>query len=184
MGKTRRSDPGTGGNVIPFRRPPSRGAAQERLSRPFIAALIALPLAAFSAVFLWDGLPTSQAMPLYGRDRESAHFSTCDGPLRYNCVIDGDTFWYQGRKIRVADINTPELSEPACPREAELARRATARMTQLLNAGPFRLEPIERSHDKYGRSLQIVTRAGESLGETLVDEGLAEHWKGYRGSWC
>ena len=36
----------------------------------------------------------------------------------------------------------------------------------------------------YGRLLRVVTRDGASLGETLVDEGLAEEWKGYRGSWC
>jgi hypothetical protein len=41
-----------------------------------------------------------------------------------------------------------------------------------------------RDYDTYGRSLRAVTRAGASLGETLVDEGLAEEWKGYRGSWC
>ena len=51
-------------------------------------------------------------------------------------------------------------------------------------AGPFSLEPINRDTDKYGRALRIVTRDGESVGAALVDEGLAERWKGYRGGWC
>jgi endonuclease YncB( thermonuclease family) len=33
-----------------------------------------------------------------------------------------------------------------------------------------------RDEDKYGRKLRTVTRAGHSLGDTLIDEGLARHW--------
>lgn len=151
----------------------------------FSPIMLALPLAAGTAVFLWDGPPRGQAATLLSAtDTESASFAPCGGPLRRTCVVDGDTFWYRGEKIRIADINTPETGEPECPREADLGQRATVRLTQLLNAGPFTLEPIARSADQYGRSLFVVTRGGSSLGEALVDEGLAERWKGYRGSWC
>ncbi|HWT31382.1 MAG TPA: hypothetical protein VEB68_06130 [Croceibacterium sp.] len=51
-----------------------------------------------------------------------------------------------------------------------------------LNAGPFTLALIDR--DRYGRRLRTVTRDGESLGAVLVDERLAEEWRGYRGGWC
>jgi endonuclease YncB( thermonuclease family) len=34
-------------------------------------------------------------------------------------VVDGDTFWFRGEKIRIADIDTPELSPPRCERERE-----------------------------------------------------------------
>ena len=61
-------------------------------------------------------------------------------------------------------------------------------MLALLNQGPFTLAPNTdgsgRDRDPYGRLLRTVTRDRASLGETLVDEGLAEEWKGYRGSWC
>ena len=56
---------------------------------------------------------------------------------RVTCVVDGDTFWYAGTKIRLADINTPEVSRPACPAEARLGRRASERLQQMLNAGPL-----------------------------------------------
>jgi endonuclease YncB( thermonuclease family) len=104
------------------------------------------------------------------------------------CVVDGDTIWYRGAKIRLADINAPEVSKPACAREADLGRRATGRLLALLNGGPIALEPNRdgtgRDHDHYGRLLRTVTRDGASLGEELVREGLAERWKGYRGNWC
>lgn len=120
-----------------------------------------------------------------GTDREAARFAACGSGSRENCVVDGDTFWYRGEKIRIADINAPEVSEPQCPAEAALGARATRRLGELLNAGPFTLaaDPT-RTHDKYGRALFTVTRGGASLGDTLVAEGLAEEWRGWRRGWC
>jgi endonuclease YncB( thermonuclease family) len=147
--------------------------------------LVALPLATFGAVFLWNGGPQAEAAPATFRgDTEQAEFDQCVGGHRVTCVVDGDTIWYQGTKIRIADINTPEVSEPQCAYEAQLGARATERLTGLLNAGPFSFAPIDRAYDKYGRRLLVVTRQGRSLGDTLVAEGLAERWRGYRRSWC
>ncbi len=117
-------------------------------------------------------------------DREAAQFVRCGAAARVSCVVDGDTFWYRGAKIRLADINSPEVSQPGCPREAALGRAATVRLTQLLNAGPFTLAPWTRERDRYGRLLRTVTRDGASLGPVLVREGLAESWRGRRGGWC
>jgi len=75
----------------------------------------------------------------------------CGKAKRINCALDGDTFWHQGAKIRIADINTLETSRPGCAHEAGLGARATLRLTQLLNAGPFTLEQQGRDVDRYGR---------------------------------
>ncbi len=111
-------------------------------------------------------------------------FAPCDSTQRITCVVDGDTFWLQGTKIRIADINTPEVSQPSCPAEAALGRRAKLRLVELLNSGPFALEVQGRATDRYGRALRIVTRNGQSLGAILTAEGLAERWQGRRGNWC
>jgi micrococcal nuclease len=118
------------------------------------------------------------------RDSERGSFAACGGGKRVTCIVDGDTFWYRGEKIRIADINTPEVGTPGCAAEARLGAAATRRLGQLLNAGPFTLEPVERATDRYGRRLRVVTRKGASLGGTLEAEGLAEPWRGRRGSWC
>ena len=124
------------------------------------------------------------ADPLAATDTESARFEACGRGERINCVVDGDTFWYAGEKIRVADINTPEVSEPQCPREAALGARASARLQALLNEGAFTLETVDRDRDPYGRLLRTVTREGESVCAVLVREGLAEEWRGSRSGWC
>ncbi|WP_373487998.1 thermonuclease family protein, partial [Blastomonas sp.] len=117
-------------------------------------------------------------------DRQDVQFGLCSQWGRVACVVDGDTFWLKGEKIRIADIDTPEISSPRCPGELERGRRATERMLDLLNAAPFALEPVDRSHDRYGRALFRVTRAGESLGDVLIDEGLAVRFGGGKPDWC
>ncbi len=114
----------------------------------------------------------------------AAAFALCtDGP-RTTCVVDGDTFWIAGEKVRIADINAPETHSPRCSSEASRGEAATRRLIALLNAGPFALEAGVRDTDRYGRLLRVVTRHGRSLGEQLVAEGLAEPWQGRRGDWC
>ncbi len=114
----------------------------------------------------------------------AASFTLCgDGP-RQTCVVDGDTFWLAGEKIRIADINAPETHGAACPDELARGEAATRRLTALLNAGAFELVAGPRDVDRYGRLLRTVTRSGRSLGAQLVSEGLAEPWRGRRSSWC
>lgn len=113
-------------------------------------------------------------------------FAPCSGPIRTNCVVDGDTIWLDGAKIRIADIDTPEVSRPGCAAEARMGQRATRRLTQLLNGGAFAVlpNPDGRDEDRYGRKLRILSRGGQSIGATLVSEGLAEQWGGPRIAWC
>lgn len=117
-------------------------------------------------------------------DSVSARFDVCGHGVRVTCVVDGDTFWLRGQKIRIADIDTPEISAPRCPAELDRGRLATQRLAGLLNAGPFSLESGARAQDRYGRALLRVTRNGASLGDVLVDEGLAVRFGNGRPDWC
>ncbi|WP_253340243.1 thermonuclease family protein [Sphingobium sp. OAS761] len=129
-------------------------------------------------------VPVRQA-PLHAMpDTLSAQFGYCHSGGGTNCVVDGDTFWFRGDKYRIADIDTPETHGPRCTAENELGMRATMRLQTLMNAGPFSLESIDRDTDRYGRSLRVVTRQGQSIGTVLVAEGLARNWDGSRHPWC
>jgi endonuclease YncB( thermonuclease family) len=126
-----------------------------------------------------SALAASQLRPV-----ASANFEICKS-VRETCVVDGDTFWLDGTKIRIADIDTPEISQPRCAAEQRLGEKAKHRLRDLLNAGPFQLAAWEgRDEDKYGRKLRIVLRDGKSLGDQLVSEGLARTWAGRREPWC
>jgi endonuclease YncB( thermonuclease family) len=114
----------------------------------------------------------------------SPRFTICHTGGGENCVVDGDTVWIHGEKIRVADIDAPETHPPRCASEAQLGSRATQRLAELLNQGPFEQRMIDRDTDRYGRRLRIIVRRARSLGDQLVSEGLARKWVGSRLPWC
>lgn len=114
----------------------------------------------------------------------STSFSICGSGRRINCVVDGDTFWMEGEKIRILDIDTPELHPARCPEEERLGRAAKARLHALLNGGAVTLERTGRDRDRYGRLLRRVQVDGRSVGAVLIGEGLARAYAGGRRGWC
>lgn len=120
------------------------------------------------------------------QESRGRHYPLCSLSVatRTHCVIDGDTFYFGGTPVRIADIDAPETHPPRCAREADLGDRATRRLAQLLSAGPFQLVRADRDLDRYGRQLRVVLRDGRSIGKALVAEGLARPWTGRRRPWC
>ncbi len=111
----------------------------------------------------------------------AAVLAVCAPGPRDHCVHDGDTVWIEGEKIRIADIDTPELNGQ-CVYERTLALRARNRLVELLNAGPFTIS--RTGTDRYGRTIAILHHSGRSVGNQLVAEGLARTWSGRREPWC
>jgi endonuclease YncB( thermonuclease family) len=97
------------------------------------------------------------------------------GP-RTHCVVDGDTVWLDGEKIRLVDIDAPELAG-RCEIERRLAIAARDRLVELLRERPADI--VRTGTDRYGRTL---ARLGD-VGEQLIAEGLASRWP-QRRDWC
>ncbi|MBS0469653.1 MAG: thermonuclease family protein [Proteobacteria bacterium] len=111
-------------------------------------------------------------------------FRLCERGQGFNCVIDGDTIRYHGERIRLADIDAPETYHARCDYERSLGVRASSRLLQLIDSGPFDVVYYGRDRDRYGRDLRLLERDGKSLGAILVREGLARDWDGARHPWC
>jgi endonuclease YncB( thermonuclease family) len=197
------------GTVVPLTSRARRGG--ERWGLPGVSVLAAAFVIGFGGFFLFymltagDGDGTrvnifrgSAEIVQFGRisdsdptekpaikDGAGGGYSLCQSVAQQSCVVDGDTIRHGGSKIRIADIDTPEISEPKCASEAALGHRAKERLLELLNQGPFDVvHPGGRDEDVYGRKLRTLMRGGRSLGMILVDEGLARRWTGARRSWC
>lgn len=132
----------------------------------------------------WPDLRGSATAEASSGEGVVADFSICHTGGGHNCVVDGDTIWLGGTKIRIADIDAPETHDPNCPGERALGDRATLRLQELLNSGTVTLQPIDRDEDRYGRKLRVVEVNGTGVGDTLVSEGLARWYAGGRRSWC
>ena len=154
--------------------------------RGLLSNVIAVAFAGCLVAFV--AAPMLQALEVTGRVETSVSarpFDLCGRGARINCVVDGDTLHVDGETIRIADIDTPEVSSPQCASELALGNRATRALLALINASPFDLETSgSRYEDVYGRKLRVLSRDGESLGQKLVASGLARQWDGARHPWC
>jgi len=158
----------------------------EMSSVRFVAVVVCASAAVFGGVVVWDHLEASgNAIASPEPAGIVRNFPICTGTERHTCIVDGDTIWLDGEKIRIADIDTPEVGEPKCESELALGRKATARLRELLTNQPFELQAWEgRDKDKYGRKLRVLIRDGHSIGDQLVSEGLARTWSGRREPGC
>ena len=174
-----------GGGALRFK--PARARRPEGVSGPALVYMLCLGLLLgwygpdWVRQFDWPTINAPQSRPA---DSLSAQSTFCHSGGGTNCVVDGDTFWFEGRKYRIADIDTPETHGPRCAAEGAAGAQATARLQSLMKAGPCSLEPVDRDTDRYGRALRVVTRGGESIGAMLVAQGLARNWDGARHPWC
>jgi endonuclease YncB( thermonuclease family) len=151
-----------------------------RFGRNELAGML---LAGIVGGLAWTMLPAAEPIPGSAAPIRAA-FDLCHSGGGTNCVVDGDTFWMAGVKIRIADIDTPETHPARCPEEARLGAAATQRLQALLNSGAVTLHPIDRDTDRYGRKLRRVDVDGRGVGDTLIAEGLARPYRGRRMGWC
>lgn len=146
------------------RHEPSKRALQRGALFVFLAAL-----------FVWGAAQGSEC-PADRIDEEA----------RIAFVYDGDTVrLVDGRKIRLAGINTPEVAKRGKAGEP-LADEARAYLSKLVDGSrTVRLRYEQERQDRYGRLLaHLYLSDGSSIEERLLNEGLAQqlvvppnHWQ-------
>jgi endonuclease YncB( thermonuclease family) len=104
---------------------------------------------------------------------------------KVTCVVDGDTIWQNGVKMRLLEIDTPETFEAQCDREKHLGEKAKLRLQALMSKG-YRLADSgtkDRTSDR--RNLvHVILPDGRDAGEVLAKEGLAQPWPNEGNKWC
>ena len=127
-----------------------------------------------------DFVPPSSGLT----DGLRASFGLCHAGGGTNCVVDGDTFYMRGEKVRIAGIDAPETHPPSCAEEARLGEAATERLQSLLNSGAVTMTSFDRDRDSYGRLLRNVAVNGADVGEALIGAGVAREYRSGRQPWC
>ena len=101
------------------------------------------------------------------------------------CLVDGDTIWIAGEKLRMEGYDTPEPQTHICGGEAEiaLAHRASDRVIELLNSSDWTVEYGEP--DNTGTRMLVTIRiGGRDIGDILIAEMLARSWPDGEEWWC
>lgn len=99
-------------------------------------------------------------------------------------VHDGDSIRCGAERIRIANIDAPELpGSPKCEGrrspyadcDFEKGFRARDALQAFLATGPVQVQRL--GPDRYGRTLATVTVNGQDAGEYLIRLGLARRWR-------
>lgn len=104
---------------------------------------------------------------------------------KVTCVVDGDTIWQRGTKMRLLDIDAPETSGAECPREKALGEKAKLRLQELMGEG-YRVSnsgQTDRTSD-HRALVRVILRDGRDVGKELIREGLAQPWPNKGNVWC
>lgn len=102
-----------------------------------------------------------------------------------SCLIDADTLWYNGVKMRLLDIDAPETFRAHCANEKRMGDRATRRMMKLMSGG-YRIEysgKLDRTRE-HRALVRIRLSDGRDAGQVLLKEGLAVRWPHKDNKWC
>jgi len=149
---------------------------------------VALVVGGFGLFQLVDSMPmfrSPAALASTVAPSITGGFGACKWGGGTNCVVDGDTIYLNGDKIRIAGIDAPETHDYGCASELDRGERAANRLQALLNSGgQVTLTSIDRDEDVYSRKLRNVAVGGADVGDTLIGEGLARAYGGGRKSWC
>ncbi|MEI7639742.1 MAG: hypothetical protein WCJ37_20680 [Syntrophus sp. (in: bacteria)] len=100
-----------------------------RLGKALLCLLLVVTILTVSPPGLWAG--------------KSSHSGAYQS-FRGARAIDGDTFFYRGKRYRIQQYNAPELNEPG-------GRQAKKVLQQKIASGDYAWKPVAR--DKYGRTI-------------------------------
>lgn len=138
---------------------PQRGSAPLRLSDSKRWAVMAAVLIGSLAVYAFERLVRKTDAPIVG----------------YANVADGDTLTISGTRIRLIDIDAPELDQSctdAQGREWPCGRQSTNQLRERVRGHEITCTP--QSRDQYGRSLSVCRLPDKTdLNAWMVQQGWA-----------
>ena len=98
-------------------------------------------------------------------------------------VTDGDTIRIGDERIRILNIDAPEMGGGAeCEAERMLALASKDRLTAILATGELEID--RQGQDRFGRTLAMIRVSGTDVGEMLIAAHVAVPWAGRQHDWC
>jgi len=94
-------------------------------------------------------------------------------------IVDGDTIYLNGEKIRFTGIDTPELKQTCIKDDAKDSCGITAKQILIDKIGDNTVECISEGKDQYKRTLAECFVNNESLSCYLVRSGYAFAYRKY-----
>ena len=99
-----------------------------------------------------------------------------------DCVLDGDTIYFERQKLDIAGIETPAIQGSQCAIERNRGIDAAVRLAALLNSGEVTIGTPVR--DQYGRAVREVQVNGKDVGKAMIAAKVAREYLGEKRDWC
>jgi len=113
---------------------------------------------------------------LYCYDGDTCYVRV-DGKIRNE---DGELL-----KIRLLELDTPEISKPKCDKELEWGIRARDYINNLIENSKIIVVKTDFKHDPFQRILAHLIIDGDNVSALLVKNGLGVVYKkGHKMDWC
>ena len=102
---------------------------------------------------------------------------------------DGDTCYVtidgKNEKIRLLELDTPEISKPKCDAELKLGIKARDFVNDLIKNAETIAFKTDYERDYFGRILSYLIIDDEDVSALLVQNGLGVVYKkGHKMDWC
>jgi endonuclease YncB( thermonuclease family) len=136
------------------------------------AAVLAVGTVGISAATLFRSGAPSAPPPRFGQCYNAG------GP---DCVLDGDTIYLGGDKVKIAGMVTAKIQSASCDHERIRGIDAALQLATLINKGDVTLGGTVRSPD--GELRQTVEVNGQDVSAAMISSGAARSPDGDR-NWC
>ena len=102
---------------------------------------------------------------------------------------DGDTCYIyidnRKEKIRLLELDTPEISKPKCEKEYLRGIEARDFINQLIEDANSIIIETDYSKDYFGRTLAYLIVDGVDVSNLMIEKGLGvKYQKGVKKDWC
>lgn len=155
-------------NVVPVKGRRRRRPNKRRGFRRRVKLVILLAALTVGVAYNFDGLAAEFRAMVGLEQPQGASLGGADLAGRVTHVRDGDTVEVSGVPVRIANLDCAERGTAA-------GERATERMRQLANLGPFFCDLEGRkSYDREVGTCRMVD--GRDVGEVLIGERQCSRW--------
>lgn len=100
-------------------------------------------------------------------------------------VIDGDTLAFGRERVRIANLDAPDVGSHAhCALEQRRGEAARAFARSVIRRAAV-VQVVDRQGlDRYGRTLARVMVDDRDFGRVMIAAGHGRPWRGRSSDWC
>lgn len=100
-------------------------------------------------------------------------------------VIDGDTLAFGRERVRIANLDAPDVGSHAhCALEQRRGEAARAFARAVIDRAAV-VQVVDRQGiDRYGRTLARVLVDDRDFGRVMIAAGHGRPWRGRSSDWC